>query len=68
MNIVFSKNAWEDYVSWQKENKNVLRRINELIKDINRLIKRSSVASKGLKVVQDNSSIDVTSLISTPTQ
>ena len=36
MNINFSKNAWEDYVSWQKEDKKILRKINELIKVIQR--------------------------------
>jgi toxin YoeB len=36
MNITFSKNAWEDYVSWQKEDKKILRKINELIKVIQR--------------------------------
>jgi toxin YoeB len=36
MNITFSKNAWEDYLSWQKEDKKILRKINELIKDIQR--------------------------------
>ena len=34
--ITVSKNAWEDYVSWQKEDKKILRKINELIKDIQR--------------------------------
>ena len=32
--IVFSKNAWEEYVSWQTEDKKMLRKINSLIKDI----------------------------------
>ena len=36
MEIIFSKNAWEDYLSWQHENKNVLRKINQLIKEIQR--------------------------------
>ena len=36
MKITFSKNSWEDYVSWQKEDKKVLKRINQLIKDIQR--------------------------------
>ena len=36
MRITFSKNAWNDYLSWQKEDKKILRRINELIKDIQR--------------------------------
>ena len=36
MKITFSRNAWEDYVSWQKEDKKILRKINALIKDIQR--------------------------------
>ena len=34
MRIVFSKNSWEDYTSWLKEDKKMLQKINELIKDI----------------------------------
>ncbi len=34
MQIVFSENAWADYISWQNENKKILRKINELVKDI----------------------------------
>ena len=34
MRILFSQNAWEDYLSWQSEDKIVLKKINELIKDI----------------------------------
>lgn len=34
MKLVFSKNAWEDYTSWLVEDKKMLRKINELIKDI----------------------------------
>jgi len=36
MRIVFSKIAWEDYTSWLNEDKKMLRKINELIKDIQR--------------------------------
>lgn len=36
MKIVFSKNAWEDYTSWLTENRKILKKINELIKDIQR--------------------------------
>ncbi len=36
MRITFSKNAWEDYVSWQTEDKRILRKINELIEAIQR--------------------------------
>lgn len=34
MNIVFTKCAWEDYLYWQNHDKKVLKRINELIKNI----------------------------------
>jgi len=36
MKITVSKNALEDYLSWQKENKKILKKINELIKIIQR--------------------------------
>lgn len=36
MRIIFSKNAWEDYISWQAEDKKILKKINDLIKDIQR--------------------------------
>jgi len=36
MAITFSKNAWEDYTYWQSEDKRILKKINELIKDIHR--------------------------------
>ena len=32
MKIVFSKTAWEDYLYWQKTDKKMLSRTNELIK------------------------------------
>ena len=34
MKITFSENAWEDYISWQKDDKKILKKINELIRDI----------------------------------
>jgi toxin YoeB len=36
MRITFSKNSWEDYISWQSEDKKILKKINDLIKDIQR--------------------------------
>lgn len=36
MNITFSKNAWEDYTNWLSVDKKILKKINELIKDIAR--------------------------------
>lgn len=31
---IFSKNAWEDYIFWQAEDKKILKKIIALIKDI----------------------------------
>lgn len=36
MKIVFSTEAWDDYVHWQVMDKNVLKRINKLIEAIQR--------------------------------
>jgi len=36
MKIVFASNAWEDYLYWQQQDKQLLRRINLLIKEIQR--------------------------------
>ena len=36
MNKIFSPEAWDDYIVWQKEDKKTLKRINTLIKDIER--------------------------------
>ena len=36
MKIVFAENAWQDYLHWQQTDKRVLRRVNALIRDIQR--------------------------------
>ncbi|EIW20405.1 MULTISPECIES: Txe/YoeB family addiction module toxin [Pelosinus] len=36
MNKIFSDNAWDDYLYWQSTDKKVLKKINELLKDIDR--------------------------------
>jgi toxin YoeB len=36
MKLVFAENAWEDYLYWQKTDKKLLKRINTLVKDIQR--------------------------------
>ena len=36
MDLVFVKKAWEDYVYWQQTDKPTLKRINLLIKEIQR--------------------------------
>jgi toxin-antitoxin system, toxin component, Txe/YoeB family len=34
MKIIFHPNAWGDYLYWQSENKKILKKVNQLIKDI----------------------------------
>lgn len=36
MRLIFSEHAWEDYLHWQKTDRRALRRINELIRAIER--------------------------------
>ena len=36
MKVLFTEGAWEDYVYWQQTDKRILKRINEIIKDIQR--------------------------------
>lgn len=36
MNKLWSDRAWDDYLYWQSQDKKTLKRINQLIKDIER--------------------------------
>jgi len=36
MKLIFSENAWQDYLYWQKTDKKKMKRINTLIQDIQR--------------------------------
>lgn len=36
MNKLFTPNAWKDYLYWQAEDRKTLKRINDLLKDIDR--------------------------------
>ena len=36
MNLIFSDKAWEEYMYWQNTDKQILKKINQLIKDIKR--------------------------------
>lgn len=36
MSLVWTEYAWEEYLYWQKSDKKILQRINDLIKDIKR--------------------------------
>jgi toxin YoeB len=36
MNVSFSERAWEEYIHWSQTDKKVVKKINELIKEIER--------------------------------
>lgn len=36
MKVLFVNQAWEDYLYWQKHDKRMLRKSNDLLKDIHR--------------------------------
>jgi len=36
VNIIWAEKVWEDYLYWQTHDKKLLKRINQLIKDIHR--------------------------------
>ena len=36
MNLTFSEEAWADYLYWQKQDRNMVERINKLIKEVQR--------------------------------
>lgn len=36
MNLLFTDDAWEEYLYWQQTDKQMLKKINQLIKDIRR--------------------------------
>jgi toxin YoeB len=36
MKIVFSSQAWDDYLHWQRTDRKILKRINDLIREITR--------------------------------
>jgi toxin YoeB len=36
MVLTFTENAWEDYLYWQKNDKRIVKKINGLLKDIQR--------------------------------
>lgn len=36
MNKIWQDDAWDDYLYWQKQDKKTLKRINEILRDIDR--------------------------------
>ena len=37
MKLIFSENAWEEYLYWQSVDKKIAKRINTVIRDIQRM-------------------------------
>ncbi len=42
MNVLFTENAWEDYLYWQRMDKKIVKRINELIIEANPITNKKS--------------------------
>ena len=36
MRVIFAEEAWEDYLYWQKQDRQMVERINRLIREIQR--------------------------------
>lgn len=36
MNLIWSEKSWGDYLYWQKTDKKIIKKINELLRDIKR--------------------------------
>ena len=36
MNIIFTPTSWQQYIDWQRDDKKMVKKINELIKSIDR--------------------------------
>lgn len=48
-NIIFTENAFEEYIQWQNQDKKTLKRINALLKDISRAPFEGIGKPEGLK-------------------
>ncbi len=50
MNVIFTATAWQQYTDWQREDKKIVKRINDLIKSIDRDVLLSGLGkSESLK-------------------
>ena len=49
MNLLFTKEAWEDYLYWQVQDKKNLKKINTLLKEISRTPYEGSGKPEALK-------------------
>ena len=48
--ITFSEEAWKDYLYWQMQDRKTLKKINELLKDIQRTPFDGKGEPEGLRV------------------
>jgi toxin YoeB len=49
MQVLFLDEAWDDYLYWQQQDKKMLRRINELLKEISRTPHEGTGSPEALK-------------------
>lgn len=49
MKLIFSEQAWEDYLYWQETDKKILKRINALIQETTRTPFEGTGKPEGLK-------------------
>ena len=54
MIIAWDSEAWADYLYWQSQDKKTLKRINEIIKDIQRNGSQGIGKAEKLKYVDEN--------------
>ena len=52
MILTFSENAWEDYLYWQKVDKKIVKKINGLIKEIQRSVGVKLPKSEADKIIR----------------
>ena len=51
MKIIFSSHAWDEYLDWQKNDRNIVKRINTLINEIRRTPHKGKGKPESLKYV-----------------
>lgn len=52
--LTFSENAWEEYVYWQNQDLKTLKKINKLLKEVQRAPFKGSGKPEPLKKVEPN--------------
>ncbi len=55
MKLTFSTKAWEQYLYWQTTDKKTLKRINLLIKDIQKVLRKVLVSQNLYRQKRDKS-------------